>query len=120
MTAGTALGAVSAENKGFTVGALNNSGVSLVSTDLNFVKSAEALTGIVGALMNRAGNAVVVFLFHGKKASEKIELSAGVKEPQSRNPILLFHPKSRICKGIMCSLHIIPHIFLQIFHLSSY
>ena len=61
---GLALAAVAAKHKGFTVGALNNSGVLLVGTNLDFVQSAISFTGMISALLYGAGDAMISLLFH--------------------------------------------------------
>jgi len=55
-----------AEHEGFAVCTLGNRGVLLVSADADLVKSAVALAGVVSALLNSAGDAVIVLLFHFK------------------------------------------------------
>ena len=54
-----ALAAVVAENEGLTVGALNNSGVLLVSSYLDLFESAVALAGVVSALLNGARDTMI-------------------------------------------------------------
>ena len=53
------LAAVVAENEGLTVGALNNSGVLLVSSYLDLFESAVALAGVVSALLNGARDTMI-------------------------------------------------------------
>ena len=61
---GLALAAVAAKHKGFTVGALNNSGVLLVGTNLDLVQSAISFAGMISALLYGAGDAMISLLFH--------------------------------------------------------
>ena len=61
---GTVLAVLCAENEGFAVCALNCCGVLLVSTNADLFKSAVALAGVVSALSDSAGDAVIVLLYH--------------------------------------------------------
>ena len=67
LVAGAVLALVNgAENEGFAVSALADCGVLFVSTYTDLFKSAKALTGVVSALSNSAGDAMIGFLFHSK------------------------------------------------------
>lgn len=55
----TVLAVPVAQHEGFAVGTLNDSRILLVSTYLYLFKCAVTLAGVVGTLMNRAGDAVI-------------------------------------------------------------
>ena len=60
----TVLAVPVAQHEGFAVGTLNDSRILLVSTYLYLFKCAVTLAGVVGTLMNRAGDAVICLFFH--------------------------------------------------------
>lgn len=55
-----------AENEGLAIGALTCRRVFLVSAYTDLFKSAVALAGVVSALLNSAGDAMIILLFHFK------------------------------------------------------
>ena len=55
-----------AEDEGLTVSALAHCGVLLVCAYTDLFKSAVALAGVVSALLNGAGDAMIILLFHFK------------------------------------------------------
>ena len=58
------LAVLCAENEGLAICALAHCGVLFVAANADLFKTAVALTGVVCALHNSAGNGVIVLLFH--------------------------------------------------------